>query len=893
MARLALKLFGSYRISLDGHPIDAQLSDKGHALLGYLAVEGDYPHTREKLVGLFWPEQDEEHARGNLSQVLYHLRGKLGDRPVTGVLPSEEEIRSREPYLLVTSQEIQLNPQADLETDVAEFSARVAACKAHNHPPLECCEACLERYQAAALLYAGDFLENLYLPKNLEFEEWATIQREHLRLDAMGVLEQLVTAYERRGKFDQALGYARRMVQLDELGETGNQHVIRLLAMMDQREEALLHYASFHHALAIQMGAEPGVHSKILYQRIRKEHIGEELENLPATLTPFIGRSRELDDLWGLLRNPKIRLVCVLGPGGCGKTRLALEAARRLRYHFRDGAYYIPLSALAADRSLLAAIAASLGFSFREAGNPKRQLLDYLRHKKELLIFDSFETIVESAGLLAEILAESEGSKALVTSRVRLNQSGEHVYPLNGMRVPPPEIQGQESEYSAVELFLEAARRVKPGYQPECPEDVATICRLVEGMPLSLLLASTWVSDYSPKEIAAQISHSLDFLAVEWSDLPERQRSLRATFEYSWRLLSAWEQDVLMKLSVFRNPFNVQAAQNVAGASLHMLHGLVGKSLLGSPADGIYQMHDLVHQYSEEKLSQAANGREYEIRQQHCDHFLRQASDWSKAFKGPRQSAVLMEANKEIDDVQSAWEWAVQQAEIKKLLRASEGLLLFYNLRYRFQEGEHTCQVAIEGMKCAPVDDERLILEGILLAWQTNFYRLSGKAELARRSAEKSLERLPPSDSAEPNARWGQALLWREYGYLSGSLPEQLAYHQRSAELFQALGDQWWQATTLSWGGELANRLGDRDLAITMHQRAMELSRAVGEPHLLARTLMNFAYDQIIHWNWKIGAKLMEEAAIWFRSSGDLGSMANADLHGYILGVDWASDRGL
>jgi predicted ATPase/DNA-binding SARP family transcriptional activator len=879
MARLALKLFGSYRLTLVDIPIEAIVSDKARALLAYLAVENDHPHPREKLVGLFWPEQNEDHARGSLSQALYHLRGTLGDRPPIGILPAEAHTLTWEPYLLVTPQEIQLNPRSDFETDVAAFTPLMAACKAHAHPPYKICEDCLRQYQEAARLYTGDFLDGFYLPKSMAFEEWATILREQLHLQVMEALEHLVVAFERRDELDQALAYAHRMVLLDELGEAGNQHMLRLLALMGRRGEALAQYASFHHVLAVQMGAEPGMEGKILYQHLRNEEAGTDLGNLPASLAPLIGRRQELDELWGMLRDHKHRLICVLGPGGSGKTRLALEAAHRQRYQFRDGVYFVPLSALGNGSSLLATIAEGLGITFRDVGDPKRQLLDYVRHKKVLLILDSFETVVESAGLVTELLSASEGSKALVTSRVRLNVSGEYIYLLEGMQVPPPDAMGQCLDYSSVKLFLEAARRVRPGYTTDSIEGVASICRLVDGMPLSLLLASTWVSDYSAQEIAAQISRSLDFLTVEWADLPERQRSLRATFEYSWDLLSPREQGLLMSLAVFRNPFSTQAAYQVAGASAQVLHALVGKSLLGSTAEGCYQMHDLVRQYSADKLAHAPNGQECTVRQEHSDYFLQRAADWSTSFKSSHQSVMLAEADKEIDDVQSAWEWASQQADLERLSQSLEGVLVYYSLRYRYQEGEHACQVAIEGMKNAPVGGERLNLEGWMLAWQANFYRLLGKMELARQSADRSLEKLMQAEAAGQDSRRGQALLWRERGYLTVSLPEQLDYHQRSAALFQALGDPWWQASSLTWAGELANRLGDHDLALNMHQQTMELSRAAGEPRLLARSLMNLAYDQIIHWTWETGAKLMEEAASWYRSIGDLGSQANAELH--------------
>ncbi len=515
--------------------------------------------------------------------------------------------------------------------------------------------------------------------------------REQLRLDVMEVLDNLVVAFEQQGELDHALRYAQKMVVLDDLGEAGNAHIIRLLALLGRREEALEQYGSFRQTLAIQLGAEPGQESRLLYQRLRNEQAGTEPGYLPASLTPFIGRKTELTELWGWLVDPGHRLICILGTGGSGKTRLALEIAHRQRYHFADGVYFVPLSALGTGSSLLSALAERLGFNFREKGEHQQQLLDYLRNKKLLLVLDSFETVTESAGLVAEILVASSGSKLLVTSRVRLELSGEQVYPIKGMNIPPIDVK-QVLDYSAVALFLEAARRVKPGYLPEDLEGIAQICRVVEGMPLSLILAASWVGEYPTREIAEQIERSLDFLSVEWADLPARQRSLRATFEYSWDLLSLPEKQVLMKLSVFRNAFSAQAAFEVADATPKVLHALVGKSLLGSTSEGQYQMHDLVRQYSQEKLTLAEDGLERATRQTHSEYFLRIATGWSSLFKGPGQIAMLAQADKQINDVRAAWDWACQQAEIDPLTNGLEGLCLYYELSARFKEGQSACQ---------------------------------------------------------------------------------------------------------------------------------------------------------------------------------------------------------
>jgi predicted ATPase/DNA-binding SARP family transcriptional activator len=876
MAHLSLKLMGSYRLSMDGLPFDNIGSVKARALLAYLAIERDHPHPREKLVGLLWPEHDEAHARGSLSQTLYQLRGILGDRVLKGGLPPDTVKQTHEPCLLVTTQEIRLNPQCVFETDVAVFSGLVTTCKTHTHPQHKSCEECLEHFQEAARLYTGDFLDGFYLPKSLAFDEWATILREQLRLEVMEVLENLVLTFEQQGELEQALAYARRMVVLDELGEAGNAHLMHLLALLGKREEALAQYISFRQVLAIQVGAETGNEIRLLYQHLRNEQAGTEMGSLPANLTPFIGRKSELNELWGWLSDPGSRLICILGPGGCGKTRLALEAARRQRYHFGDGVYFVSLSALGSGSSLLAVIAERLSFTFREIGDHKRQLLDYLRNKKVLLVLDSFETVVESAGLVAELLSASEGSKVLVTSRVRLNLSGEHIYPLEGMSFPPKDTKGQMLDYSSVELFMEATRQVKTGYQPIDLPEVGRICRLVEGMPLSVLLASSWVTNYSIQEIAEQIERSLDFLSVEWADLPERQRSLRATFEYSFDLLSPSEQQVLMKLSVFRNPFNAQTAFDVAGTSPQVLHALVGMSLLGSTAEGQYHMHDLVRQYSQEKLTLAADGLEKAARQRHSEYFLGMAAGWSSYFKGSRQITMLAQADKQIDDVRAAWDWACQQAVNARLNNGLEGLCLYYDLSSRFKEGQGACQGAADQL--AGVDTlQACSLLVDLRIWQSRFSRLLGELELAHRKWEEAEKLARRLESLGGDARSLQAFIWLEAGeaILTADLKAAHEHLQRSVELYRQVSDPWRLAAALVDLGINLQHSGNYAEATEPLMECIAMRRDIGDQRGLAYALTWLAFNFSRIGSLEKCESLMRESMAINQSIGDKASMAD------------------
>ena len=874
MASLNLKLLGSYRCSLDEVSVAID-SNKGRALLAYLAVESDRSHRREKLVGLLWPEKNEAHARGSLSHVLYQLRGILGDRVYTGSLSTETTNQTRDPCLLITTQEIQLNPQCDIKTDVTVFLGLVDACKTHVHPQKNICEECLKRYQEAARLYTGDFLEGIYLPKCLAFEEWATVLREQLRLQVMDLLENLVLAFEQKGELEQALAYARRMVMLDDLGETGYAHIMRLLALLGRRDEALAQYMSFRQALAIQLGTEPSYNTRLLYQCICDVQTGIEAGNLPASLTPFIGRQLELNELWGWLCDPGRRLVCILGPGGSGKTRLALEVARRQRYHFVDDVYFVPLSALGLGSSLLAAIAEQMGFTFREIGDHKRQLLDYMHNKKVLLVLDSFETVVESASLVAEILSASQGCKVLVTSRVRLNLTGEQIYPLKGMSFPPPDSKGQMMDYSSVELFLEAAQRVRPGYQPSDLSEIGRICQLVEGMPLSVLLASSWVAEFSALEIAEQIDRSLDFLSVGWADLPERQRSLKATFEYSWDLLNPPEQQVLMKLSVFRNTFSAQAAFEVADASPQGLHVLVGKSLLGNPNEGVFQVHDLVRQYSQEKLSIAGEGHVRTIRQRHCEYFLGMAAGWSNLFKGPGQIPIHVQADKQIEDVKIAWDWACQKGEIDLLTSGLEGMCLYYELSARFKEGQSACQSTSDLL--AVVDTlQACSLLADLHIWQSRFSRLLGELEPAHQKWEEAEKLVSRLESLGQDACLLQAFLWLEAGEAIFTTDLKLArlHLQHSVELYRQAGDTWHLAAALADLGINFQHSGDYAQATESLTECITIRRASRDQRGLAYALTWLAFNFSRIGSLEKCVDLMRESMAINQSIGDKASMA-------------------
>lgn len=439
--------------------------------------------------------------------------------------------------------------------------------------------------------------------------------------------------------------------------------------------------------------------------------LGEFIVNLPVPATSFIGRPSEVHQIVDRLNNPEIRLLSLIGPGGAGKTRLAIEAAHELARdnlpRFHDGIYFVGLAPLNTAESMTSAVAQVLGYRFRQSEeSPRTQLLDYLRRKKVLLVLDNLEHLLDDGGasLPADILGESPGSGILVTSRTRLNIQGEHLIPITGMRTPSlltarrwqlfsqEQLEAEAIEYSAVKLFCQSAARVRPGFHitPDIAVDVARICRQVQGLPLGIELAAAWLEVLPLREIADEIERCLDILTTEQYGVPDRQRSIRAVFDTSWQLLSDRERAILPMLAVFRGGFRREAAEFVAAAGLRDLLGLVNKSWLqikdesrsgasstqtiaGSSltgptlVGGRFEIHELLRQYAEEKLGFSPE-LEASARERQARFYARFLESQQRRMIGREQVKALDTVAVEFDDIREAWEHWTHQGEFGRLV---------------------------------------------------------------------------------------------------------------------------------------------------------------------------------------------------------------------------------
>ena len=516
--------------------------------------------------------------------------------------------------------------------------------------------------------------------------------------------------------------------------------------------------------------------------------------NLPTQPTPFVGRARDLDEISAQLEAPDCRLLTLSGPGGIGKTRLALQVAARQVGIFEDGVYFTPLAPLSDSENIIPAIAEALRFSFYSREPVETQLLRYLQDKHLLLILDNFEHILEGVEIVSRMLAQAPAMKILVTSRERLNLRQEQVYEVQGMLFPAGSEEKPLESYSAVGLFLQSARRVDPNFILEKEEVpcLLRVCQLVGGMPLGIELAGAWIRLLTCQEIAAEIAASLDFLTTTLRDVPERHRSLRAAFEYSWKLLSATERGTLSRLAVFHGGFDRQAAAQVCNAALLQLAALVDKSLLyHHPAGGRYHMHPAIAQYAAEKLVEM--GQQELVAQQHCDYYALFLSKREAALHGAGQKQALEEIAAEIENLRAAWDWALAHSRLEAVRQATHSLADFYFIRSWFAQGaqamEHAARAfAISESQLEAASALRLAVLSSLLAQWGRFLLETSLLEEAQPLLEQSLSiarRLDqPGEIAQALAYLGRAAwLDSDYNRSRAQFDQALSFARRSGDL--------------------------------------------------------------------------------------------------------------
>jgi len=870
MASLSVTLLGPPEVTLDGKPVASFASNKVRALLAYLAVEADRPHRRDALVTLLWPNRPDRAARTSLRRALYNLRRAIGD------------LEADPPFLHTSRETIQFNSASESWVDVVAFRALLAT----------------EQLEEAVALYRGPFLEGFSLKDSPTFDDWCILTQEQLHQQALMALQQLTEQYEHQGQLERACEMARRQVELEPWREEAHRDLMRLLALRGLRSTALRQYQACEQVLREELGVAPDPDTAALYRAIRERQIvplqtasavtAALRHSLPPQPTPFIGREEELAQITRRLADPACHLLTVMGPGGIGKSRLAIQAAEDHLSAFRDGVWYVPLTPVGSADLLASAIMEALDVPRPRYGqqDPQTQLLNYLRERQLLLILDNFEHLLEGTPLMTEIVGAAAGVKLLVTSRERLNLRGEWLLSLGGMRFPggdeerarkgrdaaPAEAPAATLEdFDAVQLFVQCVRQLQPQFSLAAagPSWVARICQLVEGMPLAIELAAPWARAMRCQDIAQAIERDMGFLATTLRDMPVRHRSMRAVFDRSWEQLSDRERRVLERLSVFRGGFLWQAAEDVAGANLTMLSSLVDRSWLRPTPSGRYDFHELVRQYASEHL-EADQQVAQRVRDRHTQYFAGFLRERQGNLKGWGQANALQEVLAEMGNVQVAWRWAVERG----LVEAIEGCLVALWLVGETRGWYHEVQQAFEGaatklrdelhagtgVGAGPAQAQAVLLLAEILPMQAYFCKRIGASERAKLLCDESLALLP---STEPGLR--QDIACAEAKSTLGLVLLQWGEPSDAAQLFwealaltRVAGDAWIEARTLLLLGWRAFQLGEYAEAETFLRQAIAASDREGEQWHKSWNLHTLALVLIVRGEYGGG----EEAAL-------------------------------
>ena len=598
---------------------------------------------------------------------------------------------------------------------------------------------------------------------------------------------------------------------------------------------------------------------------------GPTRHNLPTIATPFIGRDAELAEINRLLVNPDCRLLTVHGPGGIGKTRLAIEAGLSQLGQYQHGVYFVDLTTIQEDELVATTIGDAIRFGFFGHSEPEIQLLDYLQNKEILLILDNFEHLIEKADFLFKVLHTAPEVRMLVTSRGRLNLREEWLLPLEGLPVPEQGIEDGSEGATAVDFFVQSAQRIRPNFSPT-DEDlyaIHTICRLVGGSPLGIELAASWVNTLTPPEVVAEISADFDFLTTSLRDLPARHQSVRSVFEYSWKLLKEDEREVLARLSVFRGGFDRKAAHGVAGAPLPVLNTLIDKSLLQHlPASGRYNVQELLRQFAAEKLA-ALPETATTTHEQHASYYLHYIYDRRNDLSGGRQSEALGEIELEINTVRTAWQWAVADRDAEALALGLDPLYYFYLLRGRQREGADVFAQAVQALRTR--SDEQGLILAKALARQGACSRFIGRLEEAKELLEESLQLIRKVGDKQETA-----FALYHLGAADPADPEAQSHWEESLELAEEIGDQTLVAEALNWLAFASYRRGDFITAVNLLEQSLKVRRVLEDHRGLAVSLTNLGASRAHLGEYDEAQVILEEGLQTYRQIGDIHGMATA-----------------
>jgi len=813
---LRVWLLGGFRVSVGSRTItDGQWHlRKAAALVKLLALSPGHRLHREQVMEILWPNSDKRTASNNLRRVLHAARRALD--PDTG---------SR--YLASHDGSLVLRPRGELWVDVEAFEEAASTARRARDPAA---------YRATLDLYAGELL-----PED-RYEEWAENRRDELHQLYIALLMELADLYGERGEYGPAVEALRRAVAEEPANEEAHAALMRLYALSERPAEALADYERLKEVLSRDFGAEPGATTRRLREEIaageftphqtgaaaspqEQQAPDTSKHNLPAPRDSFVRREQELIEIKRTLT--MTRLLTLTGVGGSGKTRLAVEVARDLVGAYPDGVWLVELASLT-DGELVPQQAAGAMDAREQPGRSLTDtLVDTLRNKRMLLVLDNCEHLVEAvAGFVNVLLASCPHLRILATSREPLGVAGEALWRVSSLSVPDTDrlpAAAELTRYDAVHLFLDRARLRLPDFSltPANDRAVAEVCRKLEGIPLAIELATARMGALALEEVAQRLEDSLGLLTAGPRTAEPRQRTMRATLQWSHGLLSEPERVLFRRLSVFAGGWTLEASEAVGSDGieendvLDLLGRLVEKSLVVAEATeggGVrYRMLEPVRQYAQEKLKEG--GEEEAAQRRHAEYFLAFAEEAEPGLKGAQEGEWLKRLEIEHDNLRAALSWTLEQGKAELALRLGGALGEFWYVRGHYGEG-------------------RRWLEAALAQGDT------------------------PSASARAKALF-------QAGYIAsgqGDYESSMTFGEESLALYRRLGDRASSATALYTLGVLAIYRNEWERASTLTEDAIALQREMNDRVGVVRSLLILASVALAQHDYERAMALYEES---------------------------------
>ncbi len=560
-----------------------------------------------------------------------------------------------------------------------------------------------------------------------------------------------------------------------------------------------------------------------------RKTVAQPTTNLPAEPTQFVGRRNELDEIKQHLG--ETHLLTLTGPGGIGKTRLALKAAGQAAPDFKDGTFLVALAPIQSAEHIIQTVAEAIKFPLATQEDPQVQLLRYLRRRQLLLVIDNFEHLLDGVGIVSEIIQSAPDVIILATSRERLNLWGETILNVGGLAYPDPLNSRDSLDYDAITLFVQRARKVHPGFEPTPGdlEQIANICQMVGGMPIAIELAAAWLQILNLDEIAGELEKGLDILTTDMRDAPERHRSIRAIFDHSWSLLNQTEREIFLHLSVFRGGFTREAAEQISGASLQLLMGLVNKSFLNhDPNSGRLEVHELLRQYAGEQLEKNPQAC-LAVQETHAVYYGEFMEQIWRDLKCSRQVLALSRVEADIENLRAAWRYYLDQKNISGLRKFIKGLWYVYWIRWWNHAGMELF-VSANRVLAGESDEQSVTLRALAMAYQSYFMAWLGLAEEGYEIAERSVAILEQHN--HPRALIFAYNSLGVNAYFLYRYTDEIKALNKSAEIATELDDKWLLAFSL-FGQSMAALIQDdytkaRQLAETNLNLYEEIGDVIG-----------------------------------------------------------------